>query len=181
MAAKAAGPTTPVVFVIGEDPVKAGLVASLNRPGGNATGVSDFVNQLVAKRLDILLQAMPGIGLVGLLVNPNNPMRDPTLKRLKQPRTHLVRSCWSSKRRAITSWRQLSTPSRTSGRCYRRQYRPVPFPSPGSDHLASCPPRLARDLSGTPVCGCRRPDELQSQSFNLVASSGFVCCANLAG
>ena len=77
IAAKAAGPTTPVVFVIGEDPVKAGLVASLSRPGGNATGVSDFVNQLVAKRLDILLQAVAGIELVGLLVNPNNPNAGP--------------------------------------------------------------------------------------------------------
>jgi putative ABC transport system substrate-binding protein len=77
MAAKVASPTTPVVFVIGEDPVKAGLVVSLNRPGGNATGVSDFVNQLVAKNLDILLQAVPGVGLVGLLVNPNNPNAGP--------------------------------------------------------------------------------------------------------
>ena len=76
-AAKAASPTTPVVFVVGEDPVKAGLVASLSRPGGNATGVSDFVNQIVAKRLDILLQAVPGIGFVGLLVNPNNPNAAP--------------------------------------------------------------------------------------------------------
>ena len=77
IAAKAASPTTPVVFVIGEDPVKAGLVASLSRPGGNATGVSDFVNQLVAKRLDILLEAVPGVGLIGLLVNPNNPNAGP--------------------------------------------------------------------------------------------------------
>jgi putative ABC transport system substrate-binding protein len=77
MAAKAASPMTPVVFVIGEDPVKAGLVASLNRPGGNATGVSDFVNQLVAKRLEILQQAVPGVGLIGLLVNPNNPNAGP--------------------------------------------------------------------------------------------------------
>jgi putative ABC transport system substrate-binding protein len=88
IAAKAASPTTPVVFVIGEDPVKAGLVASLSRPGGSATGVSDFVNQLVAKRLDILLQAVPSIGLVGLLVNPNNPNAGPDTEELKQPQTH---------------------------------------------------------------------------------------------
>ena len=73
VAAKAASPPTPVVFVIGEDPVKAGLVASLDRPGGNATGVSDFVNQLVAKRLELIHQTLPRAESVGLLVNPKNP------------------------------------------------------------------------------------------------------------
>ena len=65
MAAKAATPTTPVVFVIGEDPVEAGLVASLNRPGGNATGVSDFVNQLTiaqTRQRGDLVPKSPGIG-----------------------------------------------------------------------------------------------------------------------
>jgi putative ABC transport system substrate-binding protein len=52
VAAKPAKPTTPLVFVIGQDPVKVGLLARLDRPGGNATGVSDFVNQLVGKRLE---------------------------------------------------------------------------------------------------------------------------------
>jgi putative ABC transport system substrate-binding protein len=80
MAAKAASPTTPVVFVIGEDPVKAGLVASLNRPGGNATGVSDFVNQLVAKRLELLQQTVPSAALIGLLVNPSNPNAEPDVE-----------------------------------------------------------------------------------------------------
>ena len=80
MAAKAASPTTPVVFVIGEDPVKAGLVASLNRPGGNATGVSDFVNQLVAKRLELLQQTVPTAALIGLLVNPSNPNAEPDVE-----------------------------------------------------------------------------------------------------
>jgi putative ABC transport system substrate-binding protein len=80
MAAKAASPTTPVVFVIGEDPVKAGLVASLNRPGGSATGVSDFVNQLVAKRLELLQQTVPSAALIGLLVNPSNPNTEPDVE-----------------------------------------------------------------------------------------------------
>jgi putative tryptophan/tyrosine transport system substrate-binding protein len=52
-------------------------VASLNRPGGNATGVSDFVNELVPKRLQLLQQAVPDAALIGLLVNPNNPNAEP--------------------------------------------------------------------------------------------------------
>ena len=83
MAAKAATPTIPVVFVIGEDPVKAGLVASLNRAGGNATGVSDFINQLGAKRLELILQAMPRVALIGLLVNPSNPNAEPDAKEVE--------------------------------------------------------------------------------------------------
>ena len=83
MAAKVATPTTPVVFVIGEDPVKTGLVASLNRPGGNATGVSDFINQLGAKRLELIRQAVPRMALIGLLVNPSNPNAEPDAKEVE--------------------------------------------------------------------------------------------------
>jgi putative tryptophan/tyrosine transport system substrate-binding protein len=80
LAATAASRTTPVIFVVGEDPVKAGLVTSLNRPGGNATGVSDFINQLVAKRLEILQKAVPGAASIGWLVNPANPNAEPDVK-----------------------------------------------------------------------------------------------------
>jgi ABC-type uncharacterized transport system substrate-binding protein len=89
MAAKSASPATPVVFVIGEDPVKVGLVASLNRPGGNATGVSDFVNQLVAKRLELIRQAIPGVGLIGMLVNPKNPNAEADIKEMEVAATAL--------------------------------------------------------------------------------------------
>jgi len=73
LAAKAATPTIPIVFIIGGDPVQFGLVASLNRPGGNVTGVSFLSNLLVAKQLELLQQFVPAASEFGLLVNPGNP------------------------------------------------------------------------------------------------------------
>ena len=76
MAAKAASAAIPIVFAIGADPIKFGLVASLNRPGGNVTGVSFLINSLVAKQLEVLHEALPTTLILGFLVNPTNPSAD---------------------------------------------------------------------------------------------------------
>ena len=72
LAAKAATSTIPIVFVSG-DPVKAGLVASLNPPGGNATGVYNLVNELELKQLGLLHELFPGATLLGVLLDPKYP------------------------------------------------------------------------------------------------------------
>jgi putative ABC transport system substrate-binding protein len=73
VAAKAATSSIPIVFVIGGDPVRAGLVTSLGRPGGNVTGVTTLEPQLAGKRLEVLAEAVPGLKRAGVLWNPRDP------------------------------------------------------------------------------------------------------------
>jgi putative ABC transport system substrate-binding protein len=80
LAAKAATTTIPIVFLSATDPVKDGLVASLNRPGGNLTGVSLRTGELVQKRLELLREVLPNITVIAVLVNPNNPNAEENLR-----------------------------------------------------------------------------------------------------
>jgi putative ABC transport system substrate-binding protein len=80
LAAKAATKSVPIVFAIGSDPIESGLVASLNRPGENITGVSFLSVELGAKRLELLRDLVPKVASISLLVNPNNTNAGPQTK-----------------------------------------------------------------------------------------------------
>jgi putative tryptophan/tyrosine transport system substrate-binding protein len=83
LAAKAATTTIPIAFIVADDPVRLGLVASLARPGGNLTGVIILLAELAAKRLELLRELVPRAARIGVLTNPNNPAADLTLQELE--------------------------------------------------------------------------------------------------
>jgi putative ABC transport system substrate-binding protein len=82
-AAQAATTAIPIVFATGGDPVHLGLVTSLNRPGGNITGISFLINALVSKRLEVLRELVPAISMIAFLVNPTAPYTEPNIKEIE--------------------------------------------------------------------------------------------------
>jgi putative ABC transport system substrate-binding protein len=84
LAAQAATAQVPIVFNVGGDPVRVGLVASVRRPGGNLTGVSSFLGELAAKQLGLLRELVPGTTTIAILVNPNEPVTDPLVRQVEE-------------------------------------------------------------------------------------------------
>ena len=89
LAAKAATTTTPIVFGVGTNPVELGLVTSLNRPGGNATGVNFIINELTAKRVQLLRELVPTAKRMAMLTNPTDPINEWTLRDIEAAATGL--------------------------------------------------------------------------------------------
>jgi putative tryptophan/tyrosine transport system substrate-binding protein len=85
LAAKAATSTIPVVFQTGSDPVEIGLVASMNRPGGNVTGVTRMSSALILKRLSVIRELVPQMSVLALLVNPNGPQTTEQVREMQEP------------------------------------------------------------------------------------------------
>ena len=89
LAVKAASPTIPIIFAVGSDPVEFGLVASLNRPGGNLTGVALLAAEMAAKRLELLRELVPNATVLAVLVNPASPTAESETRSLNSA-AHLL-------------------------------------------------------------------------------------------
>jgi ABC-type uncharacterized transport system substrate-binding protein len=128
-AAKAATSTIPIVFTTGGDPVKAGLVTSLNRPGGNATGISLLTTAPESKRLGLLHEIVPKAALIGVLINPNYAEAENQTRECRMPHIALVREFESLKQAPTRNWSPLLQRS-SNNELKRFLFAPIHFSIP---------------------------------------------------
>ena len=163
LAAKAATATIPIVFQTGADPVEIGLVASLNRPGGNITGVAFLVNKLVPKRLELLRELVPGAATIGMLIDPTNPNAEADVKDAQAAAAAFGRKLFVVRAGTMadiyTAFASFGpTGDHRAVRCRRHELQHLAR----SDRIDGGAPGCGRELFGKRVCRGRRPDELRA-------------------
>ena len=176
LAAKGATDAIPIVFVIGENPVEVGLVASFNRPGGNVTGMTNFMNVLGAKRLELASETAPKAAVLALLVNPNNPNAEADTGELKMAADALGRRLHVLTARTDDEMsKRLRRCGRTERRCAVHQYRSFLLRPARTDCCTGGSTCRSHDLPAARVrCG-RRTDELRRELCRSLAPSRALC------
>lgn len=159
-AAKTATATIPVIFVIG-DPEQAGLVASLGRPGGNVTGVTELAETLITKRLELIRELVPKVEIVGFLLNATNPNVDIRVRDI-----HTAARLTATQVRILHATREGDLDSLfrerrpRSYRCAHRAERPSVQHSAGKTRGAGRAPCDAFGIRASRLCSGGRPDQL---------------------
>jgi putative ABC transport system substrate-binding protein len=183
LAAKAATSTIPIVFGVGQDPVRLGLVASLARPGGNATGVNFFIAELAAKRLGLLHEMVTGMARVAVLVNPANAASaESTVKDVQTAAPALglqIQIFNASTSREIDA----ALTNLVRERIDALFVGPDPFFNSRRVHLAVLAARLAipATYAGRDYGRSWRADELRKQPCRYVSSDRRLCWSHPQG
>ena len=171
LAAKAATSSIPIVFGVGEDPVSLGLVASLARPGGNATGVNFFNEEITAKRLALLHELVPGAVRIAVLANPDGPGGTQLHGLQEAARALGLQIRLFQARTSSEIDAEFAALTREHVDCLRRFLQQ---PS-RADHHAGCARAVTRKLCLARVRRGRRADELWDQSRGHVSSGRRLC------
>ena len=173
IAAKAATATIPIVFTTIADPVQIGLVASLNRPGGNLTGVTFLNVEIVPKMLELLHEVVPTATTMAALVNPTNPNADTWSTGLQVAARTLrleLNVLKASTERDIDKAFATRIPLRVGGRTCHSQ-RCLPHYTRGTTRRPGASPQAADDLPITRIRRGRRSNELRRQCLGYLPSS----------